>query len=202
MAKTKEPASTSVNPRDLADDVLDILEESLDVRKAARILTEAIEKKERLESDMENLMAREEDLEQEIKNLKKNFGAEDSISDMKKLKSLTIERQAVAESIELLGQQLKDTGKLARAIVDQTNHIPVIVNLELAPVAAKWQEDVDRKVDELLQMLTIYQDAARIVCKKQDIVPSDMFGTMALRPIMPKIKEIRRFERFTDMLVI
>lgn len=197
MTQKQEKIEPVVEEIRLADMALAALNESEDVAQAVKVLKEHVERKKRLEQEFKEFEEKKVGLEVKIADLDKNFGEVDAAEDLQKLEDFEIKLKAVTKAIPLVRRRLEHESSLSKDIEDYKQELGHSIHVALHDVGELWQEDIDRRVDELLECLATYPKAVGRIMAEQTVVDRKYLALSAIRSIRPEIKDIDAFDKYS-----
>lgn len=185
---------------ELVQEILSALEKSSAVADSAKIAQQLIDKKDRLTSELDKLSTQKSTLIASIEELKKSFGSEDSIADVRKLKELSIELESIETAIPLLAKQLSsekqiiidDRGnegrcrsELAQGLKDADEKVRSAVFAEMKDIQQGLQTIMEEKTQDIVLTYTAIMRAFSRGYAEQQIVPRTFMPSDFTRSFLP-----------------
>lgn len=174
---------------DLSQNIIAAIKDSPEIFSAVEVWEKSTSHQQRMSSELEEFREIKNKMEATIADIKHDFGSEDSFADLKKIEECESKLKAVLEVIPLLEQKLDSGSNHVEEIRKDKGAVEHAVRLALNNINIQLQEDIDAKVNDLRQTLSMYNAAIERVRTEQKLIPSKLLAWNTLRTILPEIKE-------------
>lgn len=176
----------------LSEHIIATLEGSEELAAAVLVWEKSIEAHARITRELEEMRTRRGEINAEIEAVKKDFGAENSFEDLRKIEALQSELATIAEVEPLLDRKLWYESPFNREIRDNASRAINIIDSEFRKIRLQLEENIDHKVNELLQTVATYHAAAVRARSEQKVVPSRLLRLESIRKIVPEVEGLEK----------
>jgi hypothetical protein len=202
MTETKEPTAINTESNiylqqelELAGRISAALQNSTVLAQNITAAVKAVDKKARITGELAQLQNDKIELENKIEILKKNFGDSDSIEDVKNLKKLNTELEAVVEVLPILQKKLNYDSDVNRNIEDTKATARHNLFSTIAPFKEDLQASIDEKIKDILLTFDMFNKVFDRVRRNQEGIPSNLLSWDMFTRIIPNIDAL---EKLTD----
>jgi hypothetical protein len=175
---------------DLTKKIIAALKDSTEVTSAAKAWAKAKEAQTRIKRELTEMENRRGEIAAEIEDLKRNFGAEDSFADLKKIEGFQAELKALNEVMPVMEQRLRFDSPASRELEALEGEAHHWIALTLNEISPALKENIDRKVMDLRRAMATYHTVAERVRAEQKVVPAALLRWETIRKIVPEIIEL------------
>lgn len=176
---------------DLVQNIIATIKTSPEIFKKVEIWENSKGHGQRVSSELEQFKKNKVDLKIMIEELKGDFGSEDSLADLKKLEEFELKLKAVEVAIPLLEQKLHPENLFSKQIRRDKEDAESAIAHAVNKINDQLQEDIDAKVNDLLQTFSMYRAAIERVKTEQTLIPQKLLMGNTLRGILPEIKGLQ-----------
>lgn len=182
----------------LADIALAAMNESKEIALKVGVLTEHLERQQRLQGELKEFEEKKIWLEEAIANLNKKFGEVDATKDLQSLEEYGIKLEAVSKAIILVRRRLEPESALSKDIREYKIQVNESVARGLQGVGEQFQVDINTRVKDLLQCLETYSKAVGRVMAEQTVVEKRQLNYASVSGVHPKIQNLDQLEKYSD----
>ncbi len=196
--EAEESKSYQQQEIDLFQNIITTIETAPEIFRAVDVSERLKGHQQRKNKELKELKEKKNEIEVAIENLKSDFGSEDSFADLKKLEEYEIQRKAVLVAIPLIEEQLSVDSKFSKEVRRKAEDAEYTIQHVLNKINVQLQENIDAKVNDLLQTFSMYKAAVERVRTEQKLIPSRLLGYKTIKNIIPEVKGLEKLLSFDN----
>lgn len=177
----------------LASAIIASIEGSEILADSVKALTSTKDRKFHLLGELEKLRVDKSNCEDEIVNLKEEFGVTDIPTDVEKLTHLNIKLDSVKTAISLIEEKFNYPSQVERDIEDADSDVVSGINSILSGYKGELQSLVDEKVQDILSIYEMFDKVLGRVQNEQKTIPTHKLSSISFSSILPEVKGLDHY---------
>lgn len=187
MTKKNDRAAVE---RKLSHEIISALESSSEIADSVKRGVLLTEKRTRLKNELLTMQDKKADLQKKVEVLKENFGSKDSLSDLSKLTSLSLELDSLDTAIPLLKTTLGPESEIVRSIEESKQLVGENVYVTMAEIQKRLQTDFDEKTEALISSYTAYMKGFERAAVAQEVIPREFLPKQFRTAFLPNSEKL------------
>lgn len=176
---------------DLSQKIFSVLESSIHLEGHVEKWKKLTEKKQRMIVELEEFRKNKQEIETALEDLKRDFGNEDSLSDLEKIEKQEIRLKVLNETIPLLERKLDPSSSFSRDIRYSHEDVYNCVEHELFSVHQELQREVNEKINNIVDTTLMNRRSIGRATAEQKIMPAELWGgSMILSKVLPNLEKV------------